>query len=329
MIDFRYHVVSLVSVFLALAVGIVLGAGPLKEPIGNTLTQSVKNLRQELDVKRAELATANTAVDHRDAFVTTVTPTLISGQLTGRSVVIVTLPDADDKSVQPLVDAINAAGGSVTGRISLNSAWTDPKQVGARSKAVAELQGGVVPARGQVDQRLSGLLAEALVATGASTNSQAEVLQAAILKRLQSAGLIDVKSDVSGLAGAALMLAPANPQAVGDSQIATPSTSAEPEYIALATAFDSIGGGSVVTGPASSASSGGVLDGLRKDDTASGEISTVDTGSTPMGVIATVLALREQLAGGHGAYGYGNGTKQLPALATAGRSTSAASAVGK
>ena len=35
MIDFRYHLVSLVSVFLALAVGIVLGAGPLKDTIGD------------------------------------------------------------------------------------------------------------------------------------------------------------------------------------------------------------------------------------------------------------------------------------------------------
>ena len=38
MIDFRYHLVSIASIFMALAVGIVLGAGPLKEDIGNTLT---------------------------------------------------------------------------------------------------------------------------------------------------------------------------------------------------------------------------------------------------------------------------------------------------
>jgi hypothetical protein len=45
-IDFRYHLVSLVSVFLALAVGIVLGAGPLRESIGDTLTEQVQALRQ-------------------------------------------------------------------------------------------------------------------------------------------------------------------------------------------------------------------------------------------------------------------------------------------
>ena len=47
MIDFRYHLVSIVSIFLALAVGIVLGAGPLKEDIGNTLTSEVTKLRED------------------------------------------------------------------------------------------------------------------------------------------------------------------------------------------------------------------------------------------------------------------------------------------
>ena len=44
MIDFRYHVVSLVSVFLALAVGIVLGAGPLNEGISTGITDQVQQL---------------------------------------------------------------------------------------------------------------------------------------------------------------------------------------------------------------------------------------------------------------------------------------------
>ncbi|HUV47611.1 MAG TPA: copper transporter, partial [Actinomycetes bacterium] len=33
MIDFRYHIVSIVAIFMALAVGIVLGSGPLKDDI--------------------------------------------------------------------------------------------------------------------------------------------------------------------------------------------------------------------------------------------------------------------------------------------------------
>ena len=47
MIDFRYHLVSLVSVFLALAIGVVLGAGPLRDTIGATLEDQVQALRQD------------------------------------------------------------------------------------------------------------------------------------------------------------------------------------------------------------------------------------------------------------------------------------------
>ena len=47
MIDFRYHIVSLISVFLALAVGIILGAGPLQGAIGDQLTGQVEQLRTE------------------------------------------------------------------------------------------------------------------------------------------------------------------------------------------------------------------------------------------------------------------------------------------
>ena len=47
MIDFRYHVVSIVSIFLALAVGIVLGAGPLQGRLGDTLSKEVSGLRKD------------------------------------------------------------------------------------------------------------------------------------------------------------------------------------------------------------------------------------------------------------------------------------------
>ena len=45
MINFRYHIVSIVSVFLALAIGVALGGGPLKGEVDNTLVQQVKSDR--------------------------------------------------------------------------------------------------------------------------------------------------------------------------------------------------------------------------------------------------------------------------------------------
>jgi hypothetical protein len=315
MIDFRYHLVSLISVFLALAVGIVLGAGPLKESIGTTLTKEVDDLRQQKTDLKGQLATSETASTHRDAFITSVTPSLVSGQLTGRSVAIVTLPGVDSDAVDPLVNAITAAGGTVTGRVGISSGWVDPNQEAARVKVLGTLATELPNEHttGETDDRLAGLLSDALVGNGGLGGIPAS--SATVLKSLRSANLISIKGDVASLAGAALVLAPANADL--NDQGVTPTGSSAPEsaYITLATDLDTVGGGAVVTGPASAASGGGVVAAIRDNDTASKNISTVDSGSTPMGVITAVLALREQLAGGVGAYGFvGDGTKQLPAL---------------
>lgn len=47
MIDFRYHLVSLIAVFMALAVGVVLGAGPLQGTLGSALSDQVTQLRAD------------------------------------------------------------------------------------------------------------------------------------------------------------------------------------------------------------------------------------------------------------------------------------------
>ena len=49
MIDFRYHVVSIVAVFLALAIGIVLGSTELQGPTYNILNRTTAKLQNELD----------------------------------------------------------------------------------------------------------------------------------------------------------------------------------------------------------------------------------------------------------------------------------------
>ena len=40
MINFRYHVVSIIGIFIALAVGVVLGAGPLQSRIQSGMSTS-------------------------------------------------------------------------------------------------------------------------------------------------------------------------------------------------------------------------------------------------------------------------------------------------
>ena len=68
MVDFRYHLVSLVAVFLALACGIVLGAGPLRTAIGDT----VSGRNAALTAQNAQLTTERDAAvaDEKAVFAT-------------------------------------------------------------------------------------------------------------------------------------------------------------------------------------------------------------------------------------------------------------------
>lgn len=309
MIDFRYHLVSLVSVFLALAVGIVLGAGPLKGSIGDQLTQRVEALRQDRDALHDQLATANSAVSHRDDYLKKITPELIDGQLTGRSVVVVTLPGVDSGDVSSLVAAVGTAGGRVTGQVSLSSTWADAGSAASREKALTTITTNLPAASttdvsGSTDEQLNSYLAEALVDTGGGPLARGSAIGKAVIKGLKSADLIGVKGDLAGPAGSAVVMAPALPT-TGTQP--TPTATTTQSLVALTEVLDSTGGGTVVEGPASSATATGLIALIRKDDDAVKQVSTVDSGSTSMGPPTSVLALHEQIAGGVGQYGFSAG----------------------
>ena len=118
MIDFRYHLVSLVSVFLALAVGIVLGAGPLKEPIGESLQSQVDALRSDRDNLRSDLDAAKGNIDKQNEFVTASAPELIGGTLDGQEVSIIAAPEADSEQVEEVSNRVKEADGTIAGDVS-------------------------------------------------------------------------------------------------------------------------------------------------------------------------------------------------------------------
>jgi len=342
MIDFLYHLVSLVAVFLALAVGIVLGAGPLKDPIGATLTQSVQQLRNDRDALNQQLKTAQAGLDSRDAFITEMEHGLVADQLGGRSVVLVTLPGADVDAVKPLTQAIIDAGGKVTGRIDVQNGWVDPGSRAAREQAVrtitASLGGdtGTTASPSQPTPQASTatgtassfadaaqLLARAVVTTELSSSEKSDAAEKTVLDGLGRAGLIEVNGDTPGRATQAVLLVPGVAQLVhGAAPSPTPTVSVDPAmpWLALASALDAASTGTVVVGPASSAATGGVLAAVRAQPQLASTLSTVDTGGTPMGDVTTVFALREQQLGEAGNYGFADGASAPVPSAAAGGS---------
>jgi hypothetical protein len=126
MIDFRYHLVSIVSIFLALAVGIVLGAGPLKGDIGARLTEQTTALRADKAQLRTELDVEEKGTAARDSFSASVAPAIMKNQLTGKTVALVLAPGADSDLVKKTTASLVAAGAKVGSTITLTDTWADP-----------------------------------------------------------------------------------------------------------------------------------------------------------------------------------------------------------
>lgn len=139
MIDFRYHLVSLVAVFIALAVGIALGAGPLREGISSTLESEVADLRTERTDLRAEVDHADQVADGKDTALGLVSERTSAGTLQDVRVGLVVLPGADRNVVDALEGRLVGAGADVVLMAEVDPRWETPNPPADRQQALDEL----------------------------------------------------------------------------------------------------------------------------------------------------------------------------------------------
>jgi hypothetical protein len=115
-LDFRYHALSLVAVFLALGIGIVLGA-TLGDSVVSQANKDVRSsLRGDLISARDSVRTATAHLADRDRFDTAAFPYIAGGKLRGQRVAIVSsgpLPQDVESSAR---NAVKDAGGTVDSR---------------------------------------------------------------------------------------------------------------------------------------------------------------------------------------------------------------------
>ena len=110
MIDFRYHLVSLISVFLALALGIVVGTTKLNGKVLDDLRGQVNALKNDKHTLQTNERSLQQQLRAGDRFVTDVTPRLVSGVLDGESVVLVSTTNAPSGVKNNLQEMLEAAG---------------------------------------------------------------------------------------------------------------------------------------------------------------------------------------------------------------------------
>ncbi len=123
MINLRYHIVSLVAVFLALGLGILMGSTVIDQGIVSQLSDRTKRLAERADQLRAENDTIGRELDLWDSFAAATVPGLIRGRLTGRRAVLVVVEGTKPAAVDGIAQALADAGASVAGRVTLTEGW--------------------------------------------------------------------------------------------------------------------------------------------------------------------------------------------------------------
>jgi hypothetical protein len=161
-ISFRYHVVTIVAVLIALAVGILLGGTFIDTGLANRLTTQVTNLVADRNNLRGTIAQLTTENQDLSAFANQWMPEILSGQLTGVPVVIVTIQGVDLQAVSSARQALVQAGVTELETVELSSrlSSTDPADRQALSEAIG-VAGDTPPP--DLEARVASALADRLL----------------------------------------------------------------------------------------------------------------------------------------------------------------------
>src|SRR5918999_574895 len=114
MLDFRYHALSLVAVFLALGIGILLGTTIGDQLVSEANRDLSSSLRRDVTEARSASRAAREALEDRERFIAAAFPRIRGVNLSGRNVAIVSngeLPGGVESGVR---DAVQDADGGVS-----------------------------------------------------------------------------------------------------------------------------------------------------------------------------------------------------------------------
>lgn len=282
MINFRYHLVSIAAILLALAAGVALGSG-LLDDAGSSLNGD--------DDPTSAVADPSVA-SFESAYASRTSKALFNGSLKGQSVVVITMPGANAAEAKSVSTLLGQAEAEVTGQIELTSKLLSSANR-QFAEGVAQQAGAGVPgvtAAGDSYGRIGAALGRSILATKtAALDPTANTIQSAFVE----GDLVTLTSTPTKLATLAVIITA--PKASGSADQGT-------VIAAMAAALDAAGKGVIVAGPASSSTDGGIVKAVRDSD-ATSSVSTVDVTNTAAGRVVTVLAAAKEAAGQSGSWG--------------------------
>jgi hypothetical protein len=311
-ISLRHHAISLAAVFLALAVGVVLGSGLLSGTLLSGLRAEKRDLHAQINALNDQKNALNEKLSATDDFDSQLASRMVHDALAGKSVIVFRTPDAKDDDAAAVSKLVGQAGGAITGTVSLTQEFVDANSA---EKLRSVVNSSIVPAGAQLSTKLvdqgsqaGDLLGIALLINADPADPAVPTVDDAqrdtVLAALRDTGFITYPDAHIGAANAAVVITGgALPDDAGNQ-----GASVARFAIALAPH----GSGTVLAGRDGSSTGTAALAVTRADAGMASAISTVDDVDIEQGRITAILGLHDLVNGGHpGRYGIGHGATSV------------------
>jgi hypothetical protein len=307
-IDFRYHLVSIVAVFLALAIGIVLGSTELQGPAYNLLDKTTSKLQNELGQVSGQRDAAQQQATEGEMYAQAVEPTVLHDLLAGQRLLIVTEPGAQSSVVSGISSAALAAGASITGQVNLATKFFDTSgtaqdSLNQTTLDVAQAAGLSLDSSATYQQQAAQVIAsEILVKAPASSAGKPpadQVTEASTMLQAYAASqFLSTTGQPASPATLVVVVTPQTPPSDGSAD------QLDQVLVPVVTELAAKSSATVVVGSSAGSGAGSPIAVLRSNNISS-QVSTVDDADLVAGQTVAMQALAMGLAGGKaGSYGF-------------------------
>ena len=301
MVDFRYHLISLIAVILALALGILAGSGFLGGPILEQLEGQVKSFRSRIQDQQATITEQDTRLAQADRFAVAIEPLMLRGRLAGEEIVLFQFEGSDGRLVDGIRTALTEAGAQVISQVTLSEKFAldsaparDELSLVTGSLSTDDPQLLLEEAASLIGGRAA--IAAADQGEAQTPNTTAEQRFLSVLQELEASEFISTdlpeSEEAVPLDASFVVIGGSGDRPPFDLSRFAPALGEALSEAGAATLF-------VET----SASGWGLVGSVRTDIEAQASVATVDNGESPMGRIAAVMGLDEAGAGNVGHFG--------------------------
>jgi outer membrane murein-binding lipoprotein Lpp len=337
-INLRYHIVSIVAVFLALGIGLALGSTFISGAVVSRLEDDIDDLRAERADLQAEVdrldAELDAVVESQEQFEQAALPIIAGGRLDGSRLVVLAVEGVDPEVVDEIEIGLAGSAGEFAGTLWITDRFAIDDDADRSDLATVLDAAAGTDLQGTLETRLAGALAPAepidtAVVLGSVLNEvtgellQDDALAVAapvepatrpLVADLVDAGFLRLDEDASALGdvdpedlivhGTRYIVVSGEGAVVPDSQVVLPvlrAMAAAPEPVpAIATDSSPV----VIDGTTPA-----FIEAIRSDPVLSTAVSTVDNVIEFSGLLAAYTALDQIPFVGH--YGVGAEAQSL------------------